>query len=78
MSAPHVVEVEVGREFSTSLGNVLVSLEVHLLVFHAPPQPLDEDVVQPAAPAVHADGDAMGAEQARESLRGELGALDRC
>ncbi len=35
-------------------------MEIDLLVLQAAPQPLDEDVVHPAAAAVHADGDAGG------------------
>ena len=32
-----------------------VSEQIDLLVFHAPPKPLDEDVVHPSPAAVHAD-----------------------
>ena len=39
------------------------------------PEPLDEDVVHPAAPAVHADPYAGIRENARECLRGALAAL---
>ena len=45
--APHVVEVEVGGKFPAGFRDALVSFQVHLLVFHAPPEPLDEDVDAP-------------------------------
>src|SRR5512147_2359171 len=41
----------------------------------ASPQPLDEDVVEPAAAPVHADRDAGGFEPGRECGAGELRAL---
>src|SRR5665811_1756854 len=37
--APQVVEVEVGGKLPPGFGNALVSFQVHLLVFHAPPEP---------------------------------------
>src|SRR5665811_697437 len=73
--APQVVEIEVGGKLPAGLGNALISYQVHLLVLDAPPEPFDEDVVHPAAPSVHADPDAVGREQACESLRSELRAL---
>src|ERR1700710_295525 len=52
-----------------------VSPQVHLLVFDAAPQPLDEHVVAPCALAVHADGDGVAGEHAGEGRAGELRAL---
>src|SRR5450756_1302566 len=75
MPAPLVVEVEVGGKLPASLRNALISLQIYLLVFHTSPQPFDKDVVHPASPSIHADGDTMGGKKARKSLRGELGAL---
>ena len=48
-----------------------------LLVLDRPPQPLDEDVVQGPAPAVHRDSDAMTFQSARVGRRRELGPLIR-
>ncbi len=42
-----------------------------------PPQPLDEDVVHPAAPAIHGDLDSRCCQRTSESRRGELRALIR-
>jgi hypothetical protein len=77
VAAPCVVEVEVGRQFFSCLGNALVGFQIDLLVFDASPQPFDKDV-HPAPPAVHADGHTVSAEKAREGLRGELRTPGRC
>ena len=46
-----------------------------MLLLHAAPQPLDEDVVQGTATAVHADGDSVAFQQLHIVCRGELAAL---
>ena len=51
-------------------------VEVHRLVLQRPPQPLDEDVVEEAAPAIHRERHARGQHPVGERLAGELGALD--
>ncbi|CAI09262.1 hypothetical protein ebA5509 [Aromatoleum aromaticum EbN1] len=70
-----VVEAQVGAQVGLGLGDAVIGLEVHLFVFHALPQPLDEDVVAPAALAVHADLDAVVFEQVGEIGAGELASL---
>jgi len=75
MTAAVVVEVEVGAELAARLGEGLVGFQVDVVVLHAPPQALDEDVIQPAAATVHADLDVVVTEHAREALTGELCAL---
>ena len=50
-------------------------VQVHRLVLQRPPQPLDEDVVVEAAPAVHRERHARPQHPVRERLAGELGAL---
>src|SRR5439155_9451011 len=52
-SPPNGRSVQQGR-----LAAVGVAFEVDVLVFQAAPQPLDEHVVDPAAPPVHRDADA--------------------
>ena len=49
--------------------------QIDLLVFHAPPQPLDEDVVHPAPAAVHAVLDAETGQFPGPFGEGELAAL---
>jgi hypothetical protein len=50
-------------------------MEIDLLVLEGAPEPFDEDVVAPAALAVHADLDTVGLGQPREGGTRELGAL---
>ena len=52
-----------------------VFLEVEILVFVALPEPLDEDIVHPAALSVHAHGDAQPLDPSGPLRRGELAAL---
>jgi hypothetical protein len=47
-----------------------------LFVFDRTPEPLDEDVVPPRSLAVHAERDALVAQQAGEADAGELRSLD--
>src|SRR6478736_6480630 len=54
MRAAGVVEIEVGGQVKPCGADAVVALQVDVFVLHAAPQPLDEDVVAPAASAVHA------------------------
>jgi len=70
-----VVERKVFGEPGFRLRHAVVGVEIDLLVLHAVPQPLDEDVVTPAALAVHVDADIVLQEQGNEVGAGELAAL---
>jgi len=70
-----VVEREVALQAKERFVRVLVVFQVHFLVLHRAPQPLDEDVIVRAALAVHADLHARFLEPARERLAGVLSAL---
>jgi hypothetical protein len=48
---------------------------VNLFILHRLPQSLDEDVVTLAAPAIHANRDAVSGEQTGERVAGELATL---
>src|SRR5262249_19788400 len=61
-----VVEGEPGRDASMGLTAVGVAFEVDILMLERAPQPLDEDVVHPAAAAVHRDANAGGRRRAGE------------
>jgi len=50
-------------------------MQIDLLVLDALPEPFDEDVIAPAAFAVHADLNAVLSEQADEVTAGEWAAL---
>jgi len=71
---PAVIKVEVTADRSTSLADAVVGSQIHLFVFDAAPQPFDEDIVQPSALAVHADGDGIFDQHAREGRASELAA----
>ena len=49
MWALAVVELEVAADLHSGLADRLVGVQVDVLVFERAPQPLDEDVVSPAA-----------------------------
>ena len=70
-----VVERQVA--FQSLLGSTdgLVGMQIHLLVFDALPESFHEHVVAPTACPVHADLNAVGAQQPGEFEAGELAAL---
>src|SRR5208283_1412668 len=70
-----IVEVQVAADGSAGLADAVVGSQIHLLVFDATPQPLDEDIVPPSPFAVHADRNAVVGEYAGECRAGELRAL---
>ena len=76
MRAHLVVEVDPRADDAFGVQTVAKLVEVHRLVLQRPPQPLDEDVVEEAAPAVHRERRAGTQHPVRERLAGELGALD--
>ena len=69
---PFVVKSDPFGDAARGFAAVGVALEVNVLILQRPPQPLDEDVVHPAAAAVHGDRDACFGERAGERSRGEL------
>src|ERR1035441_1646235 len=73
--ASGVVELDVARDLASGFANRLVGVQVDVLVFERTPEALDEDVVAPAALAVHADLDAFFFEPPGEGFAGELTAL---
>ena len=66
MGTPAVIEVEISADRAARLADAVIGPQVHLLVFDAAPEPLDEHVVAPCALAVHADRDAVVGEHAGE------------
>src|SRR5574341_1941972 len=50
-----VVKMEVARQGKLQLPQALVGVEVDVLVFDTPPQPLDEHIVDPTPAPVHAE-----------------------
>jgi len=70
--ASGVVELDVARDLASGFAHRLVGVQVDVLVFERTPEALDEDVVAPAALAVHADLDAFFFEPPGEGFAGEL------
>src|SRR6266542_2886660 len=77
MGPPLVVEVDVAAERSSRLADAVVGLQIHLLVFDAAPEALEEHVVAPRAPAVHADRNLVLDQDVGEGVTRELAALVR-
>ena len=77
MTPSPVVELKRAGQPCAERGGGVVRMEIHILVFDAAPEPLDEHVVDPAALAVHADGHRVGLEHRRKRRGRELGALVR-
>lgn len=75
MRPPSVVEGQVFADRGSGVRYGVIGAQVHLLVFDRPPEPLDEDIVAQCPSAVHADGDAIIAQQAGEGHAGKLAAL---
>ena len=71
MLALFVVEAEPRANASPGLDNAGIGVEVDLLVFKAPPQSLDKDVVHAASLAIHAGGDGVALQSAGELVAGE-------
>ena len=69
--------MEVTADRSAGLADAVVGSQIHLLVFDATPQALDEHVVPPSPFAVHADRNAVVGEHASERRAVELAALIR-
>src|SRR5229473_3506460 len=74
---PAIIKVQVAADRSASLEYAFVGPQIHLLVFDAAPQALDEHVVPPSPFTVHADRNAVAGEHAGEGRARELAALIR-
>ena len=70
-----VVGGKVFRQPTQQLAPPAVTVEVHVFVLHAAPKSLHKDVVIGPASTVHADGNVLTLEYAREVIAGELTAL---
>ena len=55
----HVVHLKITSQSGTGGTTVGIVVQIHFLVLDAPPQSLDEDVVQRPASTIHADSDPV-------------------
>ena len=70
-----VVKVNPPSNTHTGLRAGLKSVQVHALIFQRAPEAFDEDIVQPAAPAVHGDTDSVLPQNVGKCETSELTAL---
>jgi len=75
MGPSAVVEGQIPGNPGACHGDASVGPQVDFLIFDAPPQTLDEDVVAPSPLAIHADFDLSGGQHLDEVGRGKLTAL---
>ena len=73
--APGVVPVDVLGNIRLCMAHALISTQVHALVFHASPQPLDKHIISPRAAAIHGKLGPTSEHRLGELLSGELAAL---
>lgn len=60
------------RQSAYQLAHAGIALQINVFMLEAPPEPLDEDVVQCPAPSVHADPDILPFEDVGEDRAGGL------
>ena len=70
-----IIISKVPAQTQPGLGRGLVVPQVHVLILHRSPQPLDHDVVERPADTVHPDRAPRACQHLRECLGGELAAL---
>src|SRR5207253_9957396 len=70
-----VVIADPAAEPVTEFGAGLERVQVDAFVFHRSPEPLDEDIVEPAAATVHRDAHAGVLQQLDKARTGELRSL---
>src|SRR5580765_194726 len=62
--ASFIIKTEVASDGSAGIADAFVGPQIHLLIFVAAPQPLDEDIVAPSPFSVHADRNVVVGEDA--------------
>src|SRR5208337_4064818 len=70
-----VVELKPFADASARLDHRSIRLDENLLIFQAPPQPFDEDIVQVTAPPIHADPNSSAGQLTNKIRAGELRTL---
>jgi hypothetical protein len=70
-----IVKMEVGFQSSGKGRQRVVVFDVNVFVFDGPPEPLNEDIIKDASPAIHADLNISGSQFAGKIVGGELNTL---
>src|SRR6516225_9975209 len=73
-----LVEVDVAAERSSRLVDTVIGPQIHLLVFDTAPEALEEHVIAPRAPAVHADRNLVLDQDVGEGVILKLEDPDSC
>ena len=72
-----IVKLKISAQANDGLRRGFVITDVDVFVFHAPPEPFDEDVVQRSASPIHTDGDLVLFENPGKRIARELRTLIR-
>ena len=75
MEPPRVVEVEIADKPLVQRRHVQILLEIDILIFQTPPEPLDHNIVRASALPVHADKNGCSLQNPCEIITGELTSL---
>src|ERR1700692_1095540 len=67
-----IIKHQIATERCARVRHAVVSAQINLFVFHAPPQPFDKHVVTPGTFAIHADLDFVLEQNIGEGFAGEL------
>src|SRR5450631_2696231 len=70
-----VVKQEVVRKPQQQIRHAFVPLQIHIFIFHCPPQPFDKNIVQCPTSSIHADRDTVLDQYTSETIAGKLRAL---
>ena len=70
-----IVEWKIFLQSQTSFQYVLVLIEIDILLFDAPPQSLDKDIVQAPTATIHTDPNLIRFQYTRKPRTGEMTAL---
>jgi len=70
-----IIESEPAADTLTGFSHRTIRFDIHLLIFQAAPQPLNENVVQKSPFAVHADPYVLARKPVQERGAGKLHAL---
>ncbi len=71
------IEAEVIVEADPGISAILIRFNIHLLIFHCPPQPLYEEIIVVLPFPIHANPDPVLLKGPGEGLTGELVSLVR-
>ena len=70
-----VIEPEVVTNPDPGISSILICFQIHFLIFHCAPQPLDEQVVVMASLPIHTDFHSILLQEPGEGFTGKLRSL---